>query len=396
MKTLIKLYEDRSIENVISAETFLPEQVIYLCSAEEMPTAAMRKSLKTHFAARGLQIKPVYKQASIYKTDKILKQMTKLIAQYPDCAVDITGGTDAALFAAGMLSSEKGTPAFTYSRKQNRFYNIMNAPFADDRICTLNYTVEDFFRIAGGRMRPGRVDNKQLGRHLKEFDGFFSVYLRWRREWTDAVVFFQRISQQHEDEPVSLAVSGERVQKGERGKKVTAPAEMLTELAELGFLLDLDLSEPKQVSFRFADEQVRFWLRDIGSVLELYIYKACIDADIFHDVVSSAIVDWDGTDSSRMVTNEIDAVAGRGTLPIFISCKTCEIKTEALNELAILRDRFGGKGAKAVMVTSENCGSAARHRAAQLQIAVIDREELKQGKAAARLRVIMKVDDALS
>ncbi|MCQ2457314.1 MAG: hypothetical protein MJ142_01115 [Clostridia bacterium] len=395
MKTLIKLYENRSIENVIAAETFRPEQIIYLCPAEELPGASMRKSLKAHFAARGLQVKLLFKETSIYKADKILKQLKKLTAQYPDCAVDITGGTDAALFAAGMLSSERGTPAFTFSRKQNRFYNILNAPFAEDRICTLNYSVEDYFRIAGGRMRPGRVDNQMLSCHLREFDGFFSVYLRWKREWTDAVVFFQRISQQNEGKPVSLTVSGDSVQKGDHGKKVTAPAEMLRELAELGFLLDLDLSEPKRVSFRFADEQVRFWLRDIGSVLELYIYKACLDADIFHDVVSSAVVDWDSEDSSRAVTNEIDAVAGRGTLPVFISCKTCEIKTEALNELAILRDRFGGKGAKAVAVTSERCGSAARHRAAQLQIAVIDREELEQGKAAARLRVIMKIDDIL-
>ena len=81
-----------------------------------------------------------------------------------------------------------------------------------------------------------------------------------------------------------------------------------------------------------------------------------------------------------------------GRDPLFLSCKACDIKTEALNELAILRDRFGGKGAKAAIVTTEVCNAAARHRAAQLGIAVIDLEELKTGQLVHRLKVIMKAE----
>ena len=77
-------------------------------------------------------------------------------------------------------------------------------------------------------------------------------------------------------------------------------------------------------------------------------------------------------------------------VPLFISCKTNDIKTEALNELAILRDRFGGKGAKAAIVTTSHCNAAVRHRAAQLQIAVIDLEELNHSQLVSRLKVIMK------
>ena len=92
------------------------------------------------------------------------------------------------------------------------------------------------------------------------------------------------------------------------------------------------------------------------------------------------------------VSNEIDVMATRGVIPLFLSCKTSDVKTEALNELAILRDRFGGKGAKAAIVTTEPCNAAARHRAAQLGIAVIDLEELKNEQMAHRLKVIMKAE----
>ena len=112
-------------------------------------------------------------------------------------------------------------------------------------------------------------------------------------------------------------------------------------------------------------------------------------------MVSSAVVDWfDGPGYVR-ISNEIDVVAVRGCVPIFISCKVSDIKTRAINELAVLRDRFGGKGAKAVIVTTEICNAAARHRAAQMGIAVIDIEELAAGKASERLLVIMKLKEQI-
>ena len=109
-------------------------------------------------------------------------------------------------------------------------------------------------------------------------------------------------------------------------------------------------------------------------------------------MISSAVVRWDEVLGHGSVSNEIDVMAARGVVPLFLSCKACDIKTEALNELAILRDRFGGKGAKAVIVTTETCNAAARHRAAQLGIAVVDLEELKTGQLLHRLKVIMKVE----
>ena len=112
--------------------------------------------------------------------------------------------------------------------------------------------------------------------------------------------------------------------------------------------------------------------------------------------ISSAVVRWNEVLGHASVINEIDVMATRGVIPLFISCKVSDIKTEALNELAILRDRFGGKGAKAAIVSTGRCNAAARHRAAQLGIAVIDRDELETGKLTYRLKVIMKVEDGES
>ena len=80
---------------------------------------------------------------------------------------------------------------------------------------------------------------------------------------------------------------------------------------------DLTIVRDESVSFRFRDQNTRAWLRDVGSVLELYAYKACVDTGIFNDVISSAVVRWDDTVGHGSVSNEIDVMAARGVIPLF-------------------------------------------------------------------------------
>ena len=64
--------------------------------------------------------------------------------------------------------------------------------------------------------------------------------------------------------------------------------------------------------------------------------------------------------------------------------------TEALNELAILRDRFGGQAAKAAIVTSQRCRSITRHRAAKLHIDVIELDDLLENRTVAHILSMMQ------
>lgn len=389
METLIELYDERPLENVLGAEMFRPKRVVYICPESAARDQALQKKMRAYFGCRGQRVELVFFKADVYDAGAVLALLRSIVERFPDCAVDITGGTDAVLFAAGMLSAETEIPVFTYSRKKNCFYNIKNADFADGRPCDLRYRVEDFFRMAGGSVREGRVDNAILSRYMQDFDPFFRVYLDNRRHWTKIVTYIQRVSPGGQDGSYSLLASGARVVKGERGSRIEAPERALSALADIGFISELRV-EDERVSFRFRDAQIRAWLRDVGSVLELYVYKACLDSGLFQEVRTSAVVDWEGDHRSNAVSNEVDVMCTRGVTPIFISCKTCEVKTEALNELAILRDRFGGRIARAAIVTAEKGGAAMRNRASELGILVIDLNDLTAGRIGARLKTLMK------
>ena len=396
MNTLIELYDERAIENVLAADMFRPQRIIYLCPTEVAQSRDRQEQIGDFFRHRGWNPELIFVEASQYKVDRILRQLLAISKKYPDCALDVTGGSDAELFAAGLFAAQANVRVFTYSRKKNRFYNISGADFADNLPCNIRYSVKDFFLMAGGTLLPGRVDNGVLKEYLEVIDPFFGCFLQNRRDWTNIVTYMQRVSPTESDQVPSMDVQGDYTVKGDRGGRISAKEDALHAFEDIGFLQDLKIVSGENVSFRFRDINTRAWLRDVGSVLELYVYKACIDSDIFNDIISSAVVRWDEVLGHSSVINEIDVIATRGVVPLFISCKVSDIKTEALNELAILRDRFGGKGAKAAIVSSGRCNAAARHRAAQLGIAVIDRDELESGKLAYRLKVIMKVENAES
>ena len=396
MNTLIELYDERAIENVLAADMFRPQRIVYLCPTEVAQSRERQEQIGNFFRHRGWNPELFFLEASLYKVDRILRQLLAISEKYPDCALDVTGGSDAELFAAGLFAAQANVSVFTYSRRKNRFYNISGAEFAENLPCNILYSVKDFFLMAGGTLLPGRVDNEILKEYLDDFNPFFECFLRYRRDWTNIVTYMQRISPSEYGQVPSMNVHGSYTVKGERGGRICAKEDALQAFERIGFLRDLDIVSGEKVSFRFRDVNTRAWLRDVGSVLELYVYKACLDANIFNDIISSAVVRWDEVLGHGSVINEIDVMATRGVVPLFISCKVSDIKSEALNELAILRDRFGGKGAKAAIVTTGRCNAAARHRAAQLGIAVIDADELESGKLAHRLKVIMKVDDDIA
>lgn len=383
MKTLIELYDTAPIENVLAAEMFRPQELILICPPEVEQNREYRRSLRAYFEYRQCPMKLTFIPVSMLDAVKIERVLREVIEAHPDCAIDIAGGTDASLFAAGAVSGN--IAVFTYSQRRNTFFEIKNAPFAHSVTCTVRLDVRSCFLMAGGTLLKGREDNAQLKTMLPQMEKLFEIYTQYRRVWNRQISYIQKISSA---EAGVLDAAGAWTEKA-GDHRVNADSGLFEALAEAGLILDLVMND-EGLSFRFPDETVRFWLRDIGSVLELQVFRACLEAQCFDDVVLSAVVNWQGDAIQRdSVTNEIDVMAVQGIQPVFISCKTCEIHTEALNELAILRDRFGGKNARAIIATS--CAATKnrapmRSRAAQLGIEVVEWEDLSLESLVARVK----------
>ena len=113
MNTLIELYDERAIENVLAADMFRPQRIIFLCPTEIAQSQQRQKQIGDFFNHRGWDPELVFYEASQYKADRIVRQLLAISEKFPDCAVDVTGGSDAELFAAGMFAAKANVPTFT-------------------------------------------------------------------------------------------------------------------------------------------------------------------------------------------------------------------------------------------------------------------------------------------
>ena len=383
MRTLIELYDTSPIRNVLSTVMFRPQEMILVCPPEIAEDPNQRRSLRDFFMYLDCPVKLTLIPVTLLDAGKTERVLREVLESHQDCAIDIAGGTDAALFAAGVVSGE--TPVFTYSTRKNTFFEIKNAPFARSLPNNVHLDVRSCLMMAGGTLHPGRAENDGLAERTEQIDRLFNVYSDFRPQWNRQINYIQKISS---SEPGILEANGQLTEKA-GNKKVDADIEFFKALEQAGLILDLQCTDDR-VSFRFPDETVRFWLRDIGAVLELQVFRACHAAGCFDDVVLSAVVNWQSGRIHRdSVINEIDVMAVQGIQPVFISCKTCEVHTDALNELAILRDRFGGKFARAILVTSGMTGKTrepVRMRADKLGIELVEWEDVNLESLTSRLR----------
>lgn len=383
MRTLIELYDTSPIRNVLATVMFRPQEMILICPPEVAEDPNQKRSLRDFFAYLNCPVKLTLIPVTLLDAGKTERVLREVLESHQDCAIDISGGTDAALFAAGVASGD--TPVFTYSVRKDTFFEIKNAPFARSLPNTVHLDVRSCLMMAGGTLLPGREDNAGLAEMSDRIDRLFRVYSTFRPQWNRQISYIQKISSA---EPGVLEAGGQLREKA-GNKNIDADGEFFGALEEAGLILNLQHTD-ESVSFRFPDERVRFWLRDVGAVLELQVFRACRAAGCFDDVVLSAVVNWQSGKINRdSVTNEIDVMAVQGIQPVFISCKTSEVHTDALNELAILRDRFGGKFARAILVTSGVTGKTrepVRRRADKLGIELVEWEDMSLESLINRLR----------
>ena len=191
MNTLIELYDERAIENVLAAGMFRPQRIFFLCPTKVTQCQDRQKQISDFFRHRGWNPELIFVEASLYKVDRILRQLLAISEKYPDCAMDVTGGSDAELFAAGLFAAKANVRVFTYSRRKNRFYNISGAEFAENLPCDIQYSVKDFFLMAGGTLLPGRVDNGILKEYLDDIDPFFDCFLQYRHDCINIITYMQ-------------------------------------------------------------------------------------------------------------------------------------------------------------------------------------------------------------
>ncbi len=391
-QTIIEIYDDEPIYNVLALTEFKPKNVVYL-GTRKLKSKRIKNSIISFIREISLDTKCFFYATDMQSIDAITTELKTILATYEDCVIDITGGNEVALVAVGMLAKEMNIPLFRYDRYAYCYRNIYNCPAAENIPAEPHLNVRSILALAGGVMKShGHLSLDTLQKDTAD-DIFrvWTIYKKHHRVWSKVVGYLQQISKKLEGD--EHHISSPQALYG-TDRIVAANDAVMADFAAAG-VIENYTSDGKTISFDYKNKLMRSCLCDAGICLELYVYAAAITAGVYDDVQISVVIDWDGNlDASINTINEIDVMLTRGVVPVFISCKSGTPNVTALNEIKTLATQFGGVYARPVLVTMANIRTGDRYlmqRAKDMGVEIIDRDELLYDRLSKRLYKLSKI-----
>lgn len=395
MKTLIELYDRNPIYNYLASLIFKPEKVVFVGAVNEPVEKCRAKTLKF---ARLMNIESefefVYSRPNDYedncRTIRSVIEKEKLNGN--DCFIDVTGGRDLALVAAGSFVGENAEIIY-YDRAQNRYLNLVSGESVE---FDAKIPCEAFITMAGGTVFEVARSHKCSPDEEKMITDITEFFFEMRKEWTGFVKYLQQVAKKDENDP-SLFVDAP-VKFTDNGKTFECNKEIMHGLEKLGAIRNIRFND-KRVNFSFASRYIANLLVNEGVWLELKVYLTAKEMPCFSDSQTGVKFVWDIPCGDRSLSkllsdtvprNEVDAVLSRGLTPVFISCKTRAPFNEDLNELYAIKEKFGGDFARAIIVTTKKVGrdTPIYERAQALGIGIIDEKTFENGNLAEKLDIL--------
>ncbi len=383
--TVIEFFDQSATENITGALLHAPEKVIYVGDNRHL----MEKSLALYravLAERNINTALSYKGVNKNKLQNILSILTEIIAKNEDCVFDLTGGEDLFLVAVGILSER-------YPDKIRAYRFNLNTGITQDALsgATLEHlprislSAKENIRLHGGRSIYDMsealysADGQIKPDFLIDTDQLWHAVEKSPRLYNTQTNLLGKLDALYgKDDPLSITFS-----KKEAEKAIAHPLsfDFMQMLQEVGLIENLVWEST--VSFRFKNARCKRCLTIAGQVLEFKIAKQLLSLKeegypLYTDVRVGVMIDWDAQEGDLYPTrNEIDIIAMKGTLPIFISCKNGDIGTDELYKLSSVAEKFGGKYVKKVLVATEieKLGAKAEHlraRAADMGIRLLE------------------------
>ncbi len=361
IKTLIELFDDCQIENVIAGLKFEPEKIIFL-GFKKTITAKRKADLEKFLTMRGLSIELEYEIVGRYDYQDIVDRLLYILDKNEDCAFDLTGGKELVLLAMGNVASSHNIPMFQFDIHNDKLIEIKGCgDLPKERQISLN--IGENIALNGGCVISEHYSNFKW-KLTNDFKG--DIWQAWVVCKGDCYLWNKNSTTfgllEHFGTKVDLYVKSNIKQVGSVIDFPVFYERIFLNLQEKGLVQSCKLNA-NTLEFRYKNDQVRKLLLKGGNILELYTYMIANEIStekdgFYNDIDIGVFIDWDGVthdfkESVKDTRNEIDVMLMRGVKPVFISCKNGELKKEALYELDTVANRFGGEYAKRIIVTTD-------------------------------------------
>ena len=375
IKTLVELFDACQLENTIAGLRFEPKRIVYVGISEVM-TEDKTKDLADFFKKRLPETEIVFESVNKFEYDFVVEKLIKIVEKYEDCYFDLTGGKEIVLTAMGAVSAKKNVPMFQFNVEDGAFAPIYGCEgLLVKRQSTM--TIKEGVELNGCAViynEKGDISWDFNDEFIKDIKSMWEIAKVHSGSWNKQSKQFEFFDSLKKDD-----------QRFEVDDSTYLNKRILMSLQRKG-LISGYFPGSDVFNLRYKNSQIKQALIKAGNILELYIYILLLEITkeepgYYDDIDLSVYMDWDGIlhgkkDVKKDTKNEIDVMAMRDLIPMFISCKNGEVHKEALYELDTVASRFGGKYAKKFLIgtyinSDQDSLEYFKQRAADMNITLI-------------------------
>lgn len=391
--TYIEFYDSLSVVNICACLANVPDRVV-LVGGDQKDVLESIDLYRRIFRGRGYDVEFIHCPLK-NKNDlnRIVDELLDIVDRYPDCAVDLTGGDNLELVAMGVvyqMRREKNIQLHRFNLHNNAIHDC-DQDGTTIAVELPRLSVEENIRIYGGDIvyeedMPGTTKRWDITADFEhDIDIMWSICRRDPKAWNIHVNALNKAHECFGEEEAALeldfSIEGLANWMGDKYVNIKP---FLEELYCKGVLY-FYYASGDAVSLIYKNSQTRQCLSKAGTLLEMKVYRMLLqipDKDgtpMYNDVMQGVFIDWDNwTQAARSDTaNEVDVVAMKGMVPVFISCKNGQVRTEELYKLQSVAERFGRGYAKKVLIATSlddelPATQHFRQRARDMKIRIID------------------------
>ncbi len=347
----IDFFDKDIVSTLLPISTTRPDRVIFLIDKNNITgrdSENVTRAIKEMLPETEVEFEPVTVDdlADIYNK---LRKVIDGIDDLDDVCIDLTGGTELMSACGYRISKEFDILAIYVDVRRE---HVINAETGEVISPVKHINLESCLTAIGAKRLKDSHDlpsPDEFERILAMSELIFSNVMAWQ----DLCQYIANTTSTNSDHMRLRLPDVDKI-----GRRHSAIKRLVEAFIEHGFWSRISSGKDDGSSgnggikgeYQFSNKKSRSYMTTYGTWLELYIYIKALD--VFDEAALGVVIDWYEGDNIDTQDNEIDVVAMRRSIPIFISCKMRKPVSGDLYEVGFVASRFGGSRAKALLATT--------------------------------------------
>ncbi len=361
--TLIECFDALAPQNIASCLYLQPQELIFLGDQAQIDPYLPR--YRALLSQRNMNTKITCRYVAMDNIESIVRQLQQILRQEDDFVIDITGGDERVLVAAGAaLASLDQRKRRRITLQQFDPLEGAGKPLGKSAYLKglpVRMSVQEVVQLQGGLLHP-YSQQPALRYTAADMDGLWELIRPDSRLWNKTLGILREFeSRVGSKTHVFLSLDAIRSGISNFDSKLPQVRQLLAQMDRKGIIEDH--SSRDYLEYTYTSPLMRACTEKAGNSLE---HKALLEArdlrqqgqPFFHDCLMGVNIVWDGGEHDahnkvKETRNEVDLILVRGMVPLFVSCKNGDIDEEELYKLHTVTTQFGGPYARKMLIATD-------------------------------------------